>query len=140
MPQPLSKVRAKATVSLHFEHSANKPELTVLVAGIVARWAWIEHDLNILLLHILRAEAKPALAMFSILTNPRLQMRDLGEVVGMLTMLRTYLNPYFPDDAAPQDMRWSTRKDALEWMSGLRPFQEALVRVKARNKNARPDV
>jgi len=66
--------------------------------------------------------------------------RDLGEVVGMLTMLRTYLNPYFPDDAAPQDMRWSTRKDALEWMSGLRPFQEALVRVKARNKNARPDV
>jgi hypothetical protein len=78
MPQPLSKVRAKATVSLHFEHSANKPELTVLVAGIVARWAWIEHDLNILLLHILRAEAKPALAMFSILTNPRLQMNAVN--------------------------------------------------------------
>ena len=72
MPQPLSKVRPKATVSLHLDHSTNKPELAVLVAGIFARWAWIEHDLAILLLHFLRAEAKPA--MFAILNTQRLQM------------------------------------------------------------------
>jgi len=40
MPQPLSKVCPKATVSLRLDHP-HKPELTVLVAGIFARWAWM---------------------------------------------------------------------------------------------------
>jgi hypothetical protein len=74
MPQPLSKVCPKATVSLHLEHSTNKPELAVLVSGVFARWAWIEHSISVLLLHILGAEAKPALAMFSVLNGQRLQM------------------------------------------------------------------
>jgi hypothetical protein len=46
----------------------------VLVNGIFARWAWIEYSLSVLLLNILGAEAKPALAMFSVLNGQRLQM------------------------------------------------------------------
>lgn len=78
MPQPLSKVCSKAKVSLHLDHSTNKPELAVLVSGIFARWAWIEHSLSILLLHVLGAEAKPALAMFSVLNTQRLQLSAVG--------------------------------------------------------------
>ena len=74
MPQPLSKVCPNATVSLHLDHSTNKPELAILVTGIFARWAWIEQSISGLLLHILGAEAKPALAMFSVLNGQRLQM------------------------------------------------------------------
>jgi hypothetical protein len=269
MPQPLSKVRSNANVSLHLEHSTNNAELAVLVTGIFARWAWIEHQLSILLLHILDAEAKPALAMLSELKTQKLQMsamraaakavlspelfetfaavmfavdcvqndrnrlahwvwgtspelpdrlllvnpeslkatevrfqerhwkmraqvetlekrtrrigkdastsefaevllelgrglalvggnedfdelskldpsqifvysrldlertqRDLGQVVGMLVMLRTYLKPLFPDDAAPKNLRLVTRKQALEYISRQRLFQEALARAR----------
>lgn len=74
MPQPLSKVCPKAKVSLHHKHSTNKPELAVLVTSIFARWAWIEHQLSVILLFILGADAKPAFAMFDILNTQRLQM------------------------------------------------------------------
>jgi hypothetical protein len=73
MPQKLSNVCTEATVSFHFGHSTNKPELAELTAGIFARWAWIEHQLSLLLLFVLGAEAKPALAMFSVLTTQRLR-------------------------------------------------------------------
>ena len=42
--------------------------------GKPARWAWIEYSLSVLLLKILGAEAKPALAMFSVLNGQRLQV------------------------------------------------------------------
>lgn len=77
MPQPLSKVRPDAKVSFHHKHSTNKPELAALVASIFARWAWIEHQLSILLLFVLGANAKPAFAMFSILNTQRLQERAI---------------------------------------------------------------
>lgn len=56
--------------------------------------------------------------------------RDLGQVVGMLVMLRTYLKPLFPDDAAPKNLRLVTRKQALEYISRQRLFQEALARAR----------
>jgi hypothetical protein len=74
MPQRLSNVRPNAKVSLHHKHSTNKPELAVLVTSIFARWAWIEHQISVILLFILGAEAKPAFAMFDILNTQRLQM------------------------------------------------------------------
>ena len=277
MPQPLSKVCPKATVSLHFEHSTNNPDLAILVTGIFARWAWIEHSISSLLVHILGAEAKPALAMFSLLNGQRLQMsavktaakaalpsdqfkildavvsaiecvqkdrnrlahwiwgtcpelpgrllladpetlkaqdiriaehitkvkksksrlmehageveknfadsparkmakvlismkedlaldfalmveeetadifrldhsgilvyskqdlerskRDLGEMVGMLTMLRVYLEPPFPDGKAPEGVPFATRAQALGKLSKLRLFREAQDRAKGR--------
>jgi hypothetical protein len=51
--------------------------LAVIVANILARWSTIEHHVSLLLLHVLGAEAKPALAMFSVLTTDRLQTSAL---------------------------------------------------------------
>ncbi len=90
MPQPLSKVCSKATVSFHLVHSTNKPALATLVTAIFARWAMIEHWVSFLLLHVLGAEAraKPALAMFSVLKNDRQQMEAL-EAAAKVALPRT---------------------------------------------------
>jgi hypothetical protein len=119
MPQPLSKVRSNANVSLHLEHSTNNAELAVLVTGIFARWAWIEHQLSILLLHILDAEAKPALAMLSELKTQKLQMsamRAAAKAVLSPELFETFAAVMFAVDCVQND-----RNRLAHWVWGTSP-------------------
>lgn len=61
--------------------------------------------------------------------------RDLGEAVGMLVMFQVYLNPRYPDDALPKDFYLGTRAQALDELSKLRLFREALERARDTKNN-----
>lgn len=77
MPQPLNRVVPNAHAFLNANVLSDKPDLAILVAKIFATWAWIEHELSLLLIRILGADADAALAMFSVLTSQSLQMMAL---------------------------------------------------------------
>jgi len=119
MPQPLSIVCAHAKVSFHHKHSTNKPELAVLVTSIFARWAWIEHQLSVLLLFILGADAKPAFAMFSILNTQRLQERAIqaaAEAALPADQLEVFLAVMSVTDTVQKD-----RHKLAHWIWGTCP-------------------
>jgi hypothetical protein len=51
-----------------------EPELATLVATIIGKWAHVEHQLAILMVHMLGANQSPAIAMFSALTSSMNQL------------------------------------------------------------------
>lgn len=69
MPQPLSKVNSTAPVLFHPKAMSERQELASLVARAVAGWSEIEGQMGTLLVKMLGANARPALAMFSALTS-----------------------------------------------------------------------
>jgi hypothetical protein len=77
MPQPLNRVIPDGSFEPDSKVLDDKPEMAKLVAGIFSRWASIEQRLSLLLVRILGADAKPAIAMFSTLTAQHLQMGAL---------------------------------------------------------------
>jgi hypothetical protein len=77
MPQPITKIVQNPHVYLDNNILADKSDMAILVTNIFATWARIEQELNFLLVHILGAEATPAIAMFQTLTAQHLQLGAL---------------------------------------------------------------
>lgn len=74
MPQPLSQVRSGVKVIKWSPDALNdKPELAVLVAGIFAASACIDHEMGMLLGRVLGADAAAALAISAKLESQNLQ-------------------------------------------------------------------
>lgn len=73
MPQPITRIVPDPYVLLDSDALAKQPEMARLVCRIFATWASIEHDLGSMLVRLLGADSKPALAMFSILQTQKLQ-------------------------------------------------------------------
>ena len=73
MPQPFSLLLPRATIILRPDVLTDKPVMAVLVAEIFATWAAIEHELALLLVRVLGADAAPAIAMHATLTAQHLQ-------------------------------------------------------------------
>jgi hypothetical protein len=76
MPQPLSRISPDATVTLW--PSVDSRVVYVLASSIIALSAQVDHELSLLLVRIIGADARPALAMFDELDSPRAQLRLLG--------------------------------------------------------------
>ena len=77
MPQPIAKIVQNPRVNLDSGALDNKPEMTKLVCRIFAVWAHIERQLIFLLIPVLGADAKAAVAIHSILTAQHLQLKAL---------------------------------------------------------------
>jgi hypothetical protein len=77
MPQPFSFILPNAKVTQTEDALEDKPEMAVLVSKIFATWATIEHELSLLLMRVLGADAAPAIAMHETLTAQHLQVRAL---------------------------------------------------------------
>ena len=83
MPQPLNRVISNgefSPIGIRPNESGildDKPELAKFVASIFGLWATIEHNLSLLLVSVLGADAEPAIAMFATLTAQRQQMGAL---------------------------------------------------------------
>jgi hypothetical protein len=73
-PQPLSRVRPKATVLASPEAITLRPKLAPLIAEIIARWADIEANTGSILSYMLSAEAAPTAAMFYAVRSSSAQM------------------------------------------------------------------
>jgi hypothetical protein len=73
MPQPITRLLNDPYILLKPDVLDDKPEMAILVCKIFATWADIEHDLGSMLVRLLGANSKPALAMFSILRTQQLQ-------------------------------------------------------------------
>jgi hypothetical protein len=77
MPNPFNRVIPDAHIYLDTSILDNKPAMASLVVKIFAVWANIERELSFLLVRLLGADAKPALAMFETLTAQHLQLGAL---------------------------------------------------------------
>jgi hypothetical protein len=77
MPQPIDKIVPDPHVILDTNVLADKPDIAIIVVRIFAVWAAIERELNILLVRLLGADAKPVHAVFSILQTQGLRTAAL---------------------------------------------------------------
>jgi hypothetical protein len=80
-PQPLARVRPKATVLVTPRAITLRPELGLFVAEIIARWAAIEGGIGAILSHMLGVAARPVMAMLNAVTSTSAQM-DMIEAAG----------------------------------------------------------
>jgi hypothetical protein len=77
MSQPINRVIRDPEVFLDRNILDDKPEMAILVARIFSTWGWIEHELSLLLVRILGANADAALAIVSTLQAQHLQLGAL---------------------------------------------------------------
>jgi hypothetical protein len=77
MPQPFTFILPEAKVTQTPDVLEDKPEMAILVCKIFATWGMIEHELSLLLMRVLGADAAPAIAMHETLTAQHLQVRAL---------------------------------------------------------------
>lgn len=73
MPNPFSRILPNAKIKFRTDALADKPAMAVLVSTIFALWSQIDHELSLLLVKILRADAHPAVAMYSTITSQYMQ-------------------------------------------------------------------
>src|SRR5450755_3390756 len=73
MPHPFNKIVPDAHIFLDANILDDKPGMAILVTKIFATWAQIEHELSVLLIRVLGANAAPAIAMHTALTAQHLQ-------------------------------------------------------------------
>lgn len=77
MPQSLSTFRSVHSITFDTNALNSKPEMAILVASIFAASASVDHELSLLLVRILGAEAAPALAIYGVLESQSLQRKAL---------------------------------------------------------------
>mgnify|MGYP001603292855 CR=1 FL=1 len=76
MPQPLSKIRARGTVSIGNSWdnpSDHRPELALLAMKVIAEWSILESFVTGLFVRMLGADPKPGAAMYAALTGSAAQ-------------------------------------------------------------------
>jgi hypothetical protein len=73
MPQPLERMNPNASFILSTNAPKKYPHLAAQTCSIIAGWAWIEKELELLLIRTLRADDTPAIAMYSVLTSQSIQ-------------------------------------------------------------------
>ena len=73
MPHKFNKIVPDAHIFLDANILDDKPGMAILVTKIFATWAQIEHELSVLLIRVLGANAAPAIAMHTALTAQHLQ-------------------------------------------------------------------
>ena len=78
MPQPLSTFSKVHSITFDTNALNNRPKMAILVASIFAASASVDHELSLLLVRVLGAEAAPALAIFSVLESQNLQRKALA--------------------------------------------------------------
>lgn len=83
MPQPLSKVRPGAAISLMPIGSPKKAELYRWACGIIAFSSEIDLEMSLLLVRILGADATPALAMYDALRADNVKLAALSAAAKM---------------------------------------------------------
>lgn len=82
MPQPLSRVRPNAKVELSISCLRDKPDLARLVCDIIALAARVEFEFKLLIVKILGADAKPAIAMYDALNADNTKLAALNAAAG----------------------------------------------------------
>ena len=140
MPQPLSRIKPDAKVKLNARVLDDKPEFAKLVAAIFSHWAATEANLNILLIRVLGAAAKPALAMFATLTAQHLQ-RGALEAAAKAALSDDEFD-ILKAALAVADGAQAPRNELAHWMwAGSADLPDALLLVdpdafEARDRNA----
>src|SRR5262245_30818200 len=119
MPLLLSQVKPDATVTLW--GPMLNPYIGVPVANIIALSARVDHELSLLLVHILGAKARAAHAMFDAIRSNQLKMQVL--VAAANTELKTEPEKHLAFRAVLKaaDIAQEDRNKVAHWLWGSAP-------------------
>lgn len=82
MPQPLSRVSPNARVDFSIEFLRAQPVLARIICSIISLSARVDFELNLLIVKMLGADARPAIAMFDALNADSTKRAALNAAAG----------------------------------------------------------